>query len=228
MPREAKPVVVQLAQRYPTLFLPFDLDGLTAVAEDALRGSASGYKSHEFPKAIYRSSFSFAVYQYFHFLTVYPNKLSAKIDGLKSVLEVGTGLGVISFVLSQLLPKAKISGLEIDQALVDWQYRIRKLLSSVFGYNVSNTKFYRGDILGEIEHVGLGDFDAVIGCFPLGHNVSNRELIAVFQKLKKGALFFHLFSKVPLPPSKESERFGFRKIPIEADPPVMMNVYERI
>lgn len=213
---------IELASHYPSPFLPFDLGRLIFKAEYLLgreRG-AQDYKSGNHSESIYYSSPPFFIYQIFHFLTYYlKDSLHSKILSIRRILEVGSGLGVISFIVSQFLSQAEeVAGVEIDQNSVNRAYSIRKGLSFQ-GYDVSKTRFYRDDILNlQSPNVKIENYDALIGWFPLAHNFPYDKLIEILKRMKKGGLFFQvLYSDCPFSTKKNNEAKGFRQIKIKAD-----------
>ncbi len=218
LPRVNVPIEVE----YPAHFLPFDLSFIKVETERAL-------PTDEDASEIYLGADPFEVYQSFHWLTRFQNSLRPKMLGMRRILEVGSGLGIMSFIISQLLPVTRVTGVDINSRLVIEATKIRRVLHSL-PYDVSKVGFLSGDIAGLDEPVAVGGYDAVVGFFPLaieGNGVSYAELISVFHRLKKGALVFQLHIEDPLKGSM-CESAGFRKVQFGYYPSFPFHVFERL
>ncbi|HTY12566.1 MAG TPA: class I SAM-dependent methyltransferase [Candidatus Omnitrophota bacterium] len=221
------PESVELHHRYPSIFLPYDLDRIKADVETELRNGQAGYRSRTFPHAIYFGSDPFFTYQVFHYLTTVTNPLSDRISGLKHVIDLGSGLGIISFALSQFISSgARMSGIEFDPLLVSWSYRIRQYLQNRLGHEVGPTRFYQGDIRAGHDNARIEEADAVIGWFPMNHAIKDEELASIFARLRPGGLVFQLNCSGPLVYEDIALRYGFRKLETEACLPV--TIYEKL
>ncbi len=219
---------VGLKENYPSLFLPYDLDRARADVEAELRGTASGYRSPDFPNAIYFGSDPFVTYHAFHYLTSHPNPLTGRIAELKHVIDLGSGLGLISFVLSQFLTNdARASGIEFNPALVGWAYRVRKYLQNKLHHDVGRTRFYEGDIRTGHVNARIEDADALIGWFPMNHELSERDLASLFSRMRTGGMVFQLFSQGPLADEETARAFGFREIEIDPEAALPVSIYEK-
>lgn len=227
LPDDANPKVVQVTADYPAPFLPFDLARAKAVVESKLSSLGTGYQAAGFPETIYLGSCPFAAYETFHFLTQDSNGLALRIKGLKQVLDVGSGLGILSFVISRFISNdARIVGVEMDEKLTIGAARIRKYLSAKLGYDVHNIEFYCRNVTSLMgSGVRLEDCNAVMGFFPLGFNISFAELLKIFQRLGKGALVFEMLKVGPLSEIENPEKVGFREIGPEAR---FCRIFERI
>ena len=202
--------VVELHPAYPVKILPFDLWRLKVAAEKRLAGKNNDYNSAEHRDAYYIGSDPFSTYRAFYNLIRNDNILSERLKQVKMTLEIGSGLGTISFLLRQLLPQAIVHGLELDHRLISWAGKNRSSLREL-GYDVSRVRFFDGDVRNQ-KRVRIEDYDLVIGWFPLGRNLSDGHLIAILRRLKPGALFFQYLSASPLPLDESTEEFGFRRL----------------
>lgn len=229
LPEHLGPRKVQLADEYPAPFLPFDLDRIKRGIERRIAigdpNEDGRYASRENPSTIFVSSCPFAVYQTFYYLTHYRKVLASKIAGIRQMLDVGGGLGIVSFIISQLLPHAQVRSIEIDQKLVDCQHEMKDELGKL-DYSFRNAVFTLDNILF-LKGCKIEDFDAAIGWFPISASVPNDRFVEVFQRMKRGALLFLLF-KGRLFPQETAETFGFRHIPIESEFPLPVTIYERV
>jgi len=227
LPDAANPRVVQVTADYPAPFLPFDLARAKAMVESKLSSLGTGYQAAGFPETIYLGSCPFAAYETFHFLTQDSNALASRIKGLKQVLDVGSGLGILSFVISRFLSNdARIVGVEMDEKLIIGAARIRKYLSAKLEYDVHNIEFYCRNVTSLMgSGVRLEDCNAVMGWFPLGFNVSFAELLKIFRELGKGGLVFEMLKMGPLSGMENPEKVGFREIRPETR---FCRIFERI
>jgi len=224
-PEELAPNVdavrVNLACDYPARFLPFDLNRIKSGIENELAGGGQPYKFAKFPESIYFGSCPLSIYQAFHYLTRLSGEASKKMAGIRRVLDIGSGLGIISFIISQLLAKdALIDGIEINPVLKRGSEFAKDIILRL-GYNVNNVSFREGNILAGASI----DYDALIGWFPLGHDVTNSDLLKVFKKLKKGSLVFEVYCNGPLNYDRDLKEYGFRRV--EVDFPLQVAIFER-
>ena len=224
-PSGEKPVIVDLQTDYPARLLPFDLCRTKFLTERLLSNQRLGYQSDRHEEALYLGTNPFATYHTFHFLTRLDNTLRDRLAGVKNVLEIGSGLGLVSFTLAQFLTDARIHGVEIDQVLVNWSGKVKGTLQEVLGYDLSRVSFFEDDVL-DLKKVRLQDYDLVIGWFPLSREMDDRQLISVLQELRPGALVCQLFSASPLPLEGGTEHLGFRRL--RAGKRLPYNFFERI
>ncbi len=227
LPEDTAPKIVQVTADYPAPFLPFDLARAKATVESKLSSSERWYRTAGFPETIYLGSCPFAVYETFHFLTQDSNGLASRIKGLKQVLDVGSGLGILSFVISRFISNdARIVGVEMDDKLIIGAAGIRQYLSAKLDYDVHNIEFYYRNVTSLMgSGIRLEDCNAMMGFFPLGFNISFAELLKIFQRLGKGGLVFEMFKMGPLSGIENPEQAGFREIRPEAR---FCRIFERI
>ena len=79
----------------------------------------------------------------------------APFDGIRTILDVGTGTGLIALMLAQRQPEAEITAIDIDAAACEeatenfnaspWEHRLTVLHTSVQDF--SNTSDYKFDLL---------------------------------------------------------------------------------
>lgn len=210
---------VRLDGSYRAPLLPFDLNTIVTLINERISGDKAGYKSSDFPGAIHHTACPFFTYLAIDALFNRAGELAAKLAGVQKILEVGSGLSVISFILSQLTNIREIHGVDIDNVLVDYaDVNMRRVLQNKFGYDLSNVGFTVGDITMN-NGVRIEDYDALIGWYPLG--VSDKLLLSVFRRLRPGAMVLQLFGGGPV---QDGVR-GFNRIDVEEAP---VAVFERV
>lgn len=220
-------MLIPFTEDHPFPLLPFDLALARDLMEQDLKGELLGYKSGQYPGAIYRSSCPFDVYQTFLWLAGRAGELSARIQGLRRIMEVGSGLGCASFILSQFLPQAEeITGAEIDPVLAAHSARLKSYLQRKFNYDLSRVSLRRLDIYQPTAEIGR--YDAVIGWFPMDGDKNGARLLPVLRQLKQGALFFQLYTGCPLSTLEDTPELGFRQIEIRPPHYIAASVFERI
>ena len=205
-------------QLLPAKYLPFDLSMLKAEFE-----SAPGLVDPEDPSTFYFGACPYRVYQSIHLLTTTPNILKDKLLTMKKIVEVGSGLGICSFILSQLLPAVPIiQGVEIDQKLLEASKQMKMRLEQ-FEYDLSNVSFFNKDVRQQ----AMGDVDCVIGWFPLGEGITSAELVSVFKSLPKGGLVFELYNQYPLNDHNVWTN-GFLRVNLNGLSKIAFHIYERV
>jgi hypothetical protein len=215
---------VTLGVDYPSFLLPFDLTMMKAIMEIGPRPPLPRILRGDQSEVIYLGACPFEVYRAFHQLTRFSSDLQAKMQGLHRVVEVGSGLGVMSFVASCLLPRAEVRAVELDTTLIMQSGQIKSFLGKN-GFKFPNVVLRRGDIsdrtVAEIETA-----DALMGFFPLTQG-EDGWVVEVFQRLPKGALVFQLHHEQPLT-ADNALQLGFKKIESLTYPEFPFYVFERI
>jgi len=217
--------VAEVKEQYPHPFLPFDLMAAQNLLEEQLKLTDPATRPTSCLGAIYWGANPFDVYRGVYLAKV---KLGARLAGIKSVLEIGSGLSIIGHVVTQLMPHLdRVSGIEIDPNLRIIAARLTKFLERRLGYDVSRLRLHQGDIFSTTE-IGIGDFDAVAGWFPLGLNITNDQMIVLFRGIKKGAMVFQMYDGCPLPSGRDNSDLGFGSIAIDTPHLVPISFFERI
>jgi predicted O-methyltransferase YrrM len=133
---------------------------------------------------------------------------SADITTGMKVLDVGTGIGEVAFMLAERVgPQGTVVGVDINPAMID----LARQRAQATG--VTNVSFFQGDIL----HMALDDqFDAVVGRLVLMYM---KDRVAVLRRLSQqlrpgGMLAFQeldlTLAGTSLPPAPLSEQVGKR------------------
>jgi SAM-dependent methyltransferase len=133
---------------------------------------------------------------------------SADITTGMKVLDVGTGIGEVAFMLAERVgPQGTVVGVDINPAMID----LARQRAQAAG--VTNVSFFQGDIL----HMALDDqFDAVVGRLVLMYM---KDRVAVLRRLSQqlrpgGMLAFQeldlTLAGTSLPPAPLSEQVGKR------------------
>lgn len=220
IPEGIPPKTENVTENYPHPFLPFDLLAGQSLIEERL---AAG--THGTGDAIYMGTNPFDVYRGIYLANI---KLGAKLAGIKTVLEIGSGLSIISLVISQLMPQTtRVAGIDVDLKLLSHAAQLAKFLERRLGYDVSRLHLHRGDIFS-VTGIRVEDFDAVAGWFPLGLDITSDQMIRLFQKLKKDGWVFQMYDDCPLPTNTDNSDKGFRLVEIDAPPPLPINFFQRI
>lgn len=209
MPAGQSSRTIDLNTDYPAKFLPFDLLRIIHRSERTLAGRQPDYRSERYKRAMHLVSDPFDTYQTFHFLSRQNGSLADKFASVNKALEIGSGLGQVSFILAQFLNKAILHGVEIDEKLIE-QADMNKRALERLGYDLSRANFFQDNILA-LDRAKLGEYDLVIGFFPLSGDMDNFQLIGTLQALRPGTLVCQLLSDVPLPLSG-SDSLGFRRL----------------
>jgi hypothetical protein len=145
--------------------------------------------------------------------------------GLRRHLDLGSGLGMISFVLAALLPWTEITSLEISKELLLDQPQINTWLERSLGYKFPNIRPKLGNAFDR-QMIKLEDYDSASGWFPMAHSISDRQWIGLLRGLKPGSLFFQLFSNQPLDRNELDPDCSFQLVMPE--PSIAYQVFERI
>jgi hypothetical protein len=141
-------------------------------------------------------------------------------------VEIGSGLGIISFVVSQFLSKdARVRGLEIDSNLTIKANQAQGTLTGKpFDHDLSKVTIQRRDALRSPDIIN--ESQALFGWFPIG-GVVDKQVIEAFQALPKGALVFQLFAPTPLS-AENAEANGFRHLPEVSHVGHSFHIFERV
>jgi len=206
----------------PTSNFPSRLSANKQRVEARLAARGSQYISRQHSEAIYLGIDPHESYSIFQVLSEY---MGDRLAGVRRVAEIGSGLSINSFVLSQLLPQVtEVTGLEIDPVLLNNAKAIKRELEIKFGFALSAVKFKRQDVLT----ADLSDYDALVGWFPLASHISDKQLLQVFRQLRPGALLIQLSNLHPLDAAEDNDRKGFRAIMPDYPGYLPAAVFERI
>lgn len=205
---------------YPSFLLPFDLCLLVEQIE-----KASG-TDPELPGTYYVNSNAMDVYGSIHYLMYGHQDLAQRMSKVRKVLEVGCSIGVQSLIISQLLPQAMVTAIDINDVLIGQAEELRVFIRTKRGYDFSNVRFREWDILAP--DFPINEYDLVVGFFPLGTSVPNHRLRAVFHGMLPGSLLLEAYTDAPVG-RRHGKMEGFREIDVRTGsmPPFCYNVFER-
>lgn len=218
---------VKLFDQYPSLFLPFDLRMVLSLVEKELKGGAQEYKSDEFPASIYRGSDPFDVYQSFQILV---RHIRGKLAGIDNIVEIGSGLSTISFIMSLFLSKrCRITSFDHDPLLIIKALQIRKIMEKKYGYDFRAVSFKRMDMFSGEARKLMRRQDAAIGWFPISHRSSDPEVLSLLREMPEGAYFFQMYSTGrPLSILEDNRADGFEEVKVNSPEFFPMTVFRRV
>jgi len=216
----------ELTPPYPSPLLPFDINSIRFVMETQIFEKGGHYTSADAPGALYLSSCPFATYQGLQHLTGLPGEIAQRIRDIRQAVEIGSGLGIISFVVSQFLAKgARIRGLEIDSNLTIKANQAQGTLKGKpFDHDLSKVTIQKRDALRSPDIIS--ESQALFGWFPIG-GVADEQVIEAFRALPKGALVFQLFAPTPLS-AENAGTSGFRHLPELSHNGHSFHLFERV
>lgn len=215
----------EITPPYPSPLLPFDINSIRYVMESQIFAKGGHYTSADAPGALYLSSCPFATYQSLHHLVGLPGEISERIRDIRQAVEIGSGLGIISFVVSRFLARdARIRGLEIDSNLAGLANQAQGYLTDRFKHDLSGVTIQKRDALRSQDIIS--ESQALFGWFPIG-GVADEQVIEAFRALPKGALVFQLFAPTPLS-AENAGTSGFRHLPELSHNGHSFHLFERV
>lgn len=186
--------------------LPFDIDRIRFALQQEQMGQGTWGVNH----ALNYTADPFDVYRAMHEYVGQAAAHGIHFAEIREVLEVGSGLGAISLIVSQFLPEANILGVDIDSGLLVSAARLKSQLERDNKYTFPKVKMRRANVF-DLRAEEVAKVDLLTGWFPLADNIPDSTMITLFQRLRRGALVLQL-ENYPLPPDRDNEANGFQKL----------------